>query len=178
MRSDKNPHCKTSRKDAGQENDRQVVDGVSVPQAPRPGALEQQIRDLLRKKQYSLKTEQSYIGWYRRYVRFHNRRHPREMGALEAGAFLTHLAVNRGVAAATQNQALYALVFLYREVLGIDLESIERERARRAPRLPNVLTREEVAVLPGATAGGGGGVWSAAALMNQGPTFTVTRMSR
>jgi len=96
---------------------------------------------------YSMKTEESYIGWYRRFVLWHGKKHPREMGAAEVTAFLTHLAVNRNVAAATQNQALNALVFLYKQVLGIELEGIDAERARRKRRLPVVLTQGEVAEL-------------------------------
>ena len=79
--------------------------------------MEDQIRELMRFKQYSIRTEESYIGWYRQFVKFHDLRHPQEMGKAEVEAFLTHLAVNRGVVASTQNQALNALAFLYREVL-------------------------------------------------------------
>ena len=68
--------------------------------------LEEQLRRAIRVKHYSLKTEETYVGWYRQYVRWHGKRHPQEMGTPEVEAFLTHLAVNRGVAAATQNQAL------------------------------------------------------------------------
>lgn len=114
---------------------------------PRPGGLEEQLRGVLRKKQYSIKTEETYVGWYRQYVRWHGKRHPQEMGVAEVEAFLTHLAVNRGVAAATQNQALNSILFLYKEVLGIELAGIDAQRAKRTRRLPTVLTQGEVAAL-------------------------------
>ena len=106
--------------------------------------LEDQLRGAIRLKHYSRKTEETYAGWYRRYVLWHGKRHPREMGAAEVEAFLTHLAVNRGVGAVSQNQALNALVFLYREVLKIELEGIEAKRAKQTRRLPIVLTTGEV----------------------------------
>lgn len=111
--------------------------------------LEQRLIGAMRLRHYSRQTEQGYVGWYKRYVLFHKElsghmRHPAEMGAREVEAFLTHLAVNRDVCAATQNQALSALVFLYREVLEIPLEGIDSMRARRKKNLPVVLTQEEV----------------------------------
>ena len=113
----------------------------------RPGGLEDRLRGVLRKKQYSLKTEETYVGWYRQYVRWHGKRHPQEMGVAEVEAFLTHLAVNRNVAATTQNQALNALIFLYKEVLGMELAGINAQRAKRTRRLPAVLTQAEVGAL-------------------------------
>ena len=113
----------------------------------RPGGLEDRLRGVLRKKQYSMKTEETYVGWYRQYVRWHGKRHPQEMGAGEVEAFLTHLAVNRSVAAATQNQALNAIIFLYKEVLGMELTGINAQRAKRTRRLPTVLTQGEVGAL-------------------------------
>ena len=107
--------------------------------------LEDQLRGAIRLKQYSLRTEETYVGWYRRYVLWHGKRHPREMGAAEVEAFLTHLAVNRGVAAVSQNQALNALIFLYREVLEMELTGIEAKRAKHSRRLPLVLTTGEMA---------------------------------
>ena len=92
----------------------------------------------------SIHTEESYVGWYKRYVIFHNRQHPETMGAKEVEAFLTDLAVRGKVAAATQNQALNALVFLYRHVLEMDLGAIDALRAKEHERLPVVLTKEEV----------------------------------
>ena len=114
---------------------------------PRPGGLEGQLRGVLRKKQYSIKTEETYVGWYRQYVRWHGKRHPQEMGVAEVEAFHAHLAVNRGVAAATQNQALNSILFLYKEVLGIELAGIDAQRAKRTRRLPTVLTQGEVGAL-------------------------------
>ena len=105
--------------------------------------LEDQIREVLRFKHYSLRTEESYVGWYRQFVKFHGLRHPGEMGAAEVEAFLTHLAVARNVAAATQNQALNALVFLFREVLKREFEGVDAMRAKQSRRLPVVLCVEE-----------------------------------
>ena len=109
--------------------------------------LEDQLRGAIRLKQFSLRTEEIYVGWYRRYVIWHGRRHPQEMGAAEVEAFLTHLAVNRAVGASCQNQALDALIFLYREVLKMDLEGINAKRAKRRRHLPTVLTTGEMAEL-------------------------------
>jgi len=115
---------------------------------PRPGRLVDHIREAARLRHLSRRTEKAYLGWIRRFVRFHRGRHPREMGAPEATAFLTHLAVERRVAASTQNQALSALLFLYREVLGTELPWLdELVRAKRNRRLPIVLSRAEVARL-------------------------------
>lgn len=111
---------------------------------PRPEKLLNQVRDAIRLKHYSIHTEQAYIGWIKRYIFFHDVRHPVEMGAAEVEAFLTHLAVNENVAASTQNQALSALLFLYREVLRRDLGPIDALRAKKPKRLPTVLTKEEV----------------------------------
>jgi len=103
------------------------------------------VRDRLRVKHYSLRTETQYIQWVRRFILFHGKSHPRDMGATEVEAFLTHLAVEGQVAAFTQNQALSALLFLYREVLGMDLPWLEGVVRAKAPRrLPVVLTRQEV----------------------------------
>jgi integron integrase len=103
------------------------------------------MREKIRTRHLSLRTEQAYIQWVRRYVTFHNRKHPRDLGAAGVEQFLTHLAVDRKVSAATQNQALQALLFLYRHVLGIDLPWLDNvTRASRPQRLPVVLTRPEV----------------------------------
>ncbi|MBA2737495.1 MAG: integron integrase [Pyrinomonadaceae bacterium] len=103
------------------------------------------VRDLIRVKHLSLRTEEAYLGWIRRFILFHDKRHPQEMGAAEVQAFLTHLAVEGNVAAATQNQAFAALLFLYREVLQKSLGTIENVvRAKLPKRLPNVLTKDEV----------------------------------
>ncbi len=83
---------------------------------PRPKKLLDQVREAIRLKHYSLSTEETYVAWIRRYILFHNKRHPNEMGAPEVQAFLTHLAVKEHVAASTQNQALSALLFLLFQV--------------------------------------------------------------
>jgi integron integrase len=107
-----------------------------------------QVRERLRLRHYSYRTEQQYVGWIRRFILFHGKRHPREMGAREVEAFLTNLAIRRNVAAATQNQALAALLFLYRHVLKQDLPWLEDlVRARKPRRLPMVLTRRETRAL-------------------------------
>jgi len=103
------------------------------------------VRENIRLRHYSIQTEKAYIGWIRRYIRFCGSRHPRELGSAEITTFLTHLAADLGVAAATQNQALQALIFLYREVLQMELPDIANVvRASKPQRLPVVLTREEV----------------------------------
>jgi integron integrase len=111
--------------------------------------LLEQARQAVRVKHYSYRTEQCYLRWIEQYVRFHKTaegfRHPATLGAAEVEGFLTHLAVERNVSASTQNQALGALLFLYRDVLGMDLGSLGAVRARRSQRLPVVLSREEVA---------------------------------
>ena len=104
-----------------------------------------QVRGKIRLKHYSIRTEQAYVDWIKRYILHFDKRHPRELGAAEVEAFLTHLAVAGNVAAATQNQAKSALLFLYREVLETELPWLDNvERARTPKRLPVVLTREEV----------------------------------
>src|SRR5690349_9684628 len=104
-----------------------------------------QVSEVMRFKHYSIRTEQTYREWIKRFVVFHQKRHPREMGAFEIERFLSDLAVRAKVAASTQNQAFNALLFLYRQVLHQDVGQIEGvERAKRPERLPVVLTREEV----------------------------------
>jgi hypothetical protein len=98
-----------------------------------------QVRDAVRLKHYSYRTGQTYVQWIRRYILFHNKRHPQEMGVPEIEAFLTHLAVQEQVAASTQNQALSALLFLYRHVLQLPLdERIDAIRAKPSRKLPTV----------------------------------------
>jgi len=110
-----------------------------------PPKLLDQVRDRIRVKHYSIRTETQYVQWIKRFILFHNKRHPQEMGTAEVEAFLTHLAVNGHVSASTQNQALSALLFLYKEVLGIDLPWLDNVvRAKQPQRLPVVLTRSEV----------------------------------
>jgi len=106
----------------------------------------QQVAGAIRVRHYSIRTEKSYVDWIRRFINFNAKHHPKDMGEKEVSAFLTHLAVNRNVAAATQNQALNALVFLYREVLERPLSNLHGiVRAKKPQRLPVVLTRNEVA---------------------------------
>lgn len=106
------------------------------------------VRQRLRLKHYSYATERSYLSWVKQYIRFHKLRHPADMGKIELEAFLTHLAVDRNVAASTQNQALNAILFVYREVLGVQLEWLEGVvRAKRPTRLPVVLSRSELRLL-------------------------------
>ena len=113
--------------------------------AGQPQGLYARARERMRTRHLSLRTEQAYLQWMRRYVAFHARRHPRGLGAREVERFLTHLAVERKVSAATQNQALQALLFLYREVLDIELPWLEGlTRASPSKRLPVVLSRAEV----------------------------------
>lgn len=104
-----------------------------------------QVRDEIRLRHYSIRTEQSYLGWIRRFILFHHKRHPREMGAEEITRYLTHLAVQGNVAASTQNQALSAILFLYRAVLKVELPWLDGlTRAKKPVRLPVVLNRDEV----------------------------------
>jgi integron integrase len=103
-----------------------------------------QVRHVIRLKHYSLRTEEAYIFWIKKYIHFHRLRHPQEMREEEVCQFLTHLAVEETVAASTQNQALAALLFLYKNVLGIDLQNIDAVRARKPKHLPVVFTRKEV----------------------------------
>ena len=110
----------------------------------RPKKLLDQVRDAIRLKHYSIRTEESYVTWIKRYILFHNKRHPNEMASAEIEEFLTHLAVDQKVAASTQNQALSALLFLYRDVLKTPLDlPIHAMRAKKPKRLPTVLTKEE-----------------------------------
>ena len=110
-----------------------------------PPKLLDQVRDRIRVKHYSIRTETQYVQWIKRFILFHGKRHPQEMGTAEVEAFLTHLAVDGHVSASTQNQALSALLFLYKEVLAIDLPWLNNVvRAKQPQRLPVVLTRTEV----------------------------------
>jgi integron integrase len=112
--------------------------------SPRPRLLDQ-VREAIRVRHYSLRTEEAYVDWIRRFILFHGKRHPLEMGAAEINQFLTHLAVQGEVAASTQHQAFCALLFLYQAVLAVDPGHIEGVvRAQRPRRLPVVLTRAEV----------------------------------
>lgn len=115
-----------------------------------PRGLFSALRERVRSLHYSLRTERAYVLWVRRFIAFHGRRHPRELGAAEVTSFLSSLAVQGEVAAATQNQALAAILFLYKEVMGLDLPWLsEVVRAKRPRRLPVVLESHEVAALLG-----------------------------
>jgi integron integrase len=112
--------------------------------AEKPRLLDQ-LRQALRARHYSRRTEQAYCSWVKRFIYFHNVRHPAEMNEAEINAFLTHLAVNGKVSASTQNQALSALLFLYRNVIGREVGDLGNViRARKPARLPVVMTPEEV----------------------------------
>ena len=110
---------------------------------PPPKKLLDQGRDAIRLKHYAYRTEETYVQWIRRFILFHHKRHPKEMGKAEIEAFLTYLAVEGQVAASTQNQALSALLFLDREVLHLDIAGIDAVRAKRPQSVPTVLTKQE-----------------------------------
>jgi len=116
-------------------------------------ALITQMQHALRARHYSRRTEQTYCQWARRYIRFHALRHPAEMAEPEINAFLTHLAMDEHVSASTQTQALSALLFLYRHVLGREVGELDLVRENRPRRLPVVLSREEVRQLLGGLEG-------------------------
>ena len=107
--------------------------------------LLEQMQNTLRRKHYAYRTEKTYLDWARRYILFHNKRHPQEMGVPEIESYLTYLAVERNVSASTQNQALAGIIFLYTQVLKneIDPREINASRAKRPQKLPVVLTKEE-----------------------------------
>jgi integrase len=112
--------------------------------ANKPKLLDQ-VRGVIRRKHYSIRTEKVYCDWIKRFILFHKKRHPADMAEAEITAFLTHLAVQANVAASTQNQALSALLFLYKEVLQQKIGWLDQvERAKKPARLPVVLTRAEV----------------------------------
>ena len=116
--------------------------GAASPIRPR---LLEQVRNAIRRKHYSLRTEDSYVHWIKRFIYFHGKRHPRDLGEPEVTAFLNYLARERNVASSTQNQALSAVLFLYKEVLVTPLAWLDGlDRAKRPARVPSVLTAEEV----------------------------------
>jgi integron integrase len=120
------------------------MDAETIAPANAPRLLDQ-VRDAIRRLHYSLRTEQSYVHWIKRFIFFTGKRHPREMGAVEVTGFLSHLARDRDVAAATQNQALAAILFLYKNVLAQPLPWLDQiERAKRPARMPTVLSVAEV----------------------------------
>jgi integron integrase len=116
-----------------------------MPAGPQPSPFLNQVRDAIRVRHYSIRTEDTYLSWVKRYINFHHKRHPREMGEREVVDFLTYLAVQRHVSPSTQNQALNALVFLYKAVLDRPLGEINGAiRAKKKQKLPVVLTTEEI----------------------------------
>lgn len=137
-----------------------MADNPTQLQSPK---LLEQVAARLRTKHYSLRTERTYVDWIKRFIFFHGKRHPKDMGAPEVEAFLTNLAVKRSVSASTQNQAKSALLFLYKEVLAMDLPWLDNVTQAKVPkRLPVVLTREETqAVLARLD----GSVWLIASLL-------------
>lgn len=125
-----------------------------ISDTERKPKLLDQVRAAIRLRHYSLRTEQTYVHWIKRFIFFHEKRHPREMGKEKVEQFLTALAVDRHVSAATQNQALHALLFLYREVLAQELGWLDNiVPAKRPQRLPTVLTQPEVRSLLSAVHG-------------------------
>jgi integron integrase len=121
-----------------------------MEQAAKPPRLLDRLREAIRVRHYSIRTEEAYVHWTRRFILFHNKRHPASMGAVEVNDFLTHLAVNGNVSASTQNQALSAILFLYRHVLDDPLPWLDDlVRVSRARRPPVVLTRDEVRAILG-----------------------------
>jgi integron integrase len=125
-----------------------ATEGSMSLEIRNPPRLLDEVREAIRIRHYSIRTEQAYVQWTRRFILFHGKRHPRTMGAPEVTAFLSDLAVKHNVAAATQNQALNAILFLYRHVLKIDLPWLDEvQRAKKPQHLPVVFTREEVKAL-------------------------------
>jgi len=121
-----------------------------MEEAPKEPRLLDQLRGAIRVRQYSIRTEEAYVHWARRFILFNNKKHPSAMGAEEVNAFLTHLAVKGGVSSSTQNQALSAILFLYRSVLDDPLPWLgDVVRAQKPRRLPVVLSREEVRAILG-----------------------------
>ena len=105
------------------------------------------LRDRIRLKHYSIRTEKAYLDWNRRFILFHNKKHPRTMGPQEVEAFLTHLAVKGRVASSTQNQALSAILFMYKEVLKIELPWLNGvTRAKRGEKIPVVFSNNEISL--------------------------------
>lgn len=122
------------------------MDNPTRKYTPKSVRLMDQVREVLRFHHYAYNTEKSYVTWILQYIRFNNRRHPKDMGKPEVESFLSHLALDRGVSASTQNQAFSAIVFLYKQVLNVDFDlDIRASRARKSKRLPVVLNRKEVA---------------------------------
>ena len=110
----------------------------------KPKLLDQ-VRAAIRTKHYSIRTEETYVNWIKKFILFHNKRHPKEMGEKEINEFLTHLAVNKKVSSSTQNQALCAIIFLYKHVLKIEIGDLgDLVWAKKPKNMPEVLTLEEI----------------------------------
>ncbi|MFA6904420.1 MAG: integron integrase [Gallionellaceae bacterium] len=130
---------------------------IVTPEQPRPVKLLDQVRERIRVLHYSLSTEKTYLYWIKFFILHNNKRHPKDMGAAEVEAFLSHLATQREVSAGTQNQAKHAILFLYKQVLGIELPWLDGiTSAKPSKRLPLVLTQSEIARLLKATSGTSG----------------------
>ena len=126
----------------------------AIPRSPQPAAakprLLDQVREAIRTRHFSPSTESAYVGWIRRFILYHNKKHPSEMGEEEIGHFLSSLAIHDRVSSSTQNQAFNAILFLYREILGKEINIVQGVvRAKRPIRVPVVLTREEVKAVIG-----------------------------
>lgn len=120
------------------------MSNTNSPAEPRPPRLLDRVREATRVRHFSIRTEQAYVDWVTRYILFHKKRHPKDMGAAEVSEFLTHLAVERQLAASSQNQALAAILFLYQQVLRVELPRLDFLRAKRPERLPVVFSVTEV----------------------------------
>src|SRR5438874_4626131 len=122
-----------------------MAERITSPAASNKPKLLDQVRDVIRRKHYSIRTEHAYIDWIKRFIVYHNKRHPLEMAEEEVAQFLSHLARDRDVSASTQNQALSALLFLYKDVLKQEIGWLENvERAKKPVRLPVVLSHSEM----------------------------------
>lgn len=133
---------------------RSAVPACAPPASPPGPRLLDRVREAIRTRHYSYRTEKAYVHWIKRFIFFHNKRHPAEMGEAEIGQFLSSLATDSHVSASTQNQALNALLFLYREILKKDIGYVNGVvRAKRPHRLPVVLTRQEVRSIAGCLEG-------------------------
>ena len=127
---------------------RPSLDPHPHPPANGKPRLMDRVREAIRARHYSPRTEDAYVAWIKRFIFFHNKRHPAEMAEPEINAFLTHLAVKEKVSASTQNQALSALLFLYRHIIGREVGDLgEVVRARKPKRIPAVMTRDETKVV-------------------------------
>ena len=128
-------------------NKEKITDAQPVAQndlVNRKPRLLEQVCQAVRTRHYSLRTEAAYVHWIKRFILYHHKRHPMEMGEQEINEFLSHLAVQEHVASSTQNQALCAIIFLYKHVLKKEIGDVELVWAKKPARVPVVLTREEV----------------------------------